>query len=98
MTKSNLRTRPIFHREKDSIDAHLTVVFAALVIGRHLQVLTGMLLKGVVIDLKAVCSAKVLINGYVVTLAVQVPERLEKALFRLRGGYYGIWQDIGRMP
>lgn len=41
MTKSDLRARPIFHRQKDSIDANLTVVFAALAIGRHLQELTG---------------------------------------------------------
>ncbi|WP_054820523.1 hypothetical protein [Arthrobacter sp. JCM 19049] len=42
MTKSDLRARPIFHREKDSIDAHLTVVFAALATGRHLQEISGL--------------------------------------------------------
>lgn len=29
MTKSHLSERPVFHREEDAIDAHLTVVFAA---------------------------------------------------------------------
>ncbi|NQD39368.1 IS1634 family transposase [Glutamicibacter halophytocola] len=87
MTKSDLRARPIFHREKDSIDAHLTVVFAALAIGRHLQELTGLPLKRLITDLKAVRSAKVLINGQVVTFAAQIPEGLEEVLSRLRGGY-----------
>ncbi|MGP4996005.1 IS1634 family transposase [Glutamicibacter ardleyensis] len=87
MTKSDLRARPIFHREKDSIDAHLTVVFAALAIGRHLQELTGLPLKRLITDLKAVRSAKVLINGQVVTFAAQIPEGLEGVLSRLRGGY-----------
>jgi hypothetical protein len=32
MTKSHLAARPVFHRLRDSIDAHLTVVFAALAI------------------------------------------------------------------
>lgn len=39
MTKSDLSARPVFHRDEDAIDAHLTVVFAALAIGRHLQAL-----------------------------------------------------------
>ncbi len=37
MAKTDLRARPIFHRLKDSIEAHLTVVFAALAISRHLK-------------------------------------------------------------
>ena len=87
MTKSDLRARPIFHREKDSIDAHLTVVFAALAIGRHLQELSGVPLKRMITDLKAIRSAKVLINGQVLTFAAQVPEGLEEVLTKLRGGY-----------
>jgi predicted secreted protein len=87
MTKSDLRARPIFHCEKDSIDAHLTVVFAALAIGRHLQELSGVPLKRLITDLKAIRSAKVLINGQVLTFAAQVPEGLEEVLTKLRGGY-----------
>lgn len=87
MTKSDLRARPIFHREKDSIDAHLTVVFAALAIGRHLQELSGVPLKRLITDLKAIRLAKVLINGQVVTFAAQIPEGLDEVLSRLRGGY-----------
>jgi hypothetical protein len=33
MAKSNLAACPIFHRSKDSIQAHLTIVFAALAAG-----------------------------------------------------------------
>jgi len=87
MTKSDLRARPVFHREKDSIDAHLTVVFAALAIGRHLQELSGLPLKRLITDLKSVRSAKVLVNGQMVTFAAQIPEGLEEVLSRLRGGY-----------
>ncbi|OIQ82040.1 transposase DDE domain protein [mine drainage metagenome] len=45
MTKSDLRARPVFHHQRDAIEAHLTVVFAALAIGRHLQDTTGVTLK-----------------------------------------------------
>jgi transposase len=41
MTKSDLRARPVFHRQRDAIEAHLTVVFAALAIARHLLDTTG---------------------------------------------------------
>jgi hypothetical protein len=35
MTKSDLRARPVFHHERHAIEAHLTVVFAALAVGRR---------------------------------------------------------------
>ena len=46
MAKSDLKARPVFHR--DSIEAHLTVVFAALAVARHLQHQTGTTIKRIV--------------------------------------------------
>ena len=34
MAKSDLQARPIYHRTRDSIEAHLTIVFTALAIGQ----------------------------------------------------------------
>jgi hypothetical protein len=42
MAKSDLRARPIFHHTRESIEAHLTIVFAALALSRHLQNTTGL--------------------------------------------------------
>jgi hypothetical protein len=42
MTKTDLATRPVFHRLRDSIEAHLTVVFAALAVSREAQARTGL--------------------------------------------------------
>ena len=36
MSKSDLRARPIFHHTRDAIEAHLTIVFAALAVARYL--------------------------------------------------------------
>ena len=36
MAKSDLAARPIFHRVRDSIEAHPTIVFAALAVSRAL--------------------------------------------------------------
>ena len=34
MSKTDLRARPIFHHDRDAIEAHLSIVFAALAISR----------------------------------------------------------------
>jgi hypothetical protein len=34
MSKHDLRARPIYHHQRDSIEAHLTIVFAALAVSR----------------------------------------------------------------
>ncbi|MDN5745628.1 MAG: transposase, partial [Nocardioidaceae bacterium] len=52
MAKSDLKARPIFHRTCDSIEAHLTIVFAALAIARYLQNQTGMSIKKIVRTLR----------------------------------------------
>src|SRR5450759_2858832 len=52
MAKSDLRARPIFHHDRDAIEAHLTVVFAALAVARELQAATGVSLKKLVQTLR----------------------------------------------
>ncbi|MDM4763920.1 hypothetical protein QT381_12975 [Galbitalea sp. SE-J8] len=52
MAKTDLRARPIFHHKKDSIEAHLTIVFAALAIARDLQNRTGVRIRRIVHELK----------------------------------------------
>ena len=42
MAKSDLRARPIFHHTREAIEAHLTIVFAALAVSRYLQDTTGL--------------------------------------------------------
>jgi hypothetical protein len=34
MAKSDLQARPVYHRTRDSIEAHLTIVLAALAVSR----------------------------------------------------------------
>src|SRR5699024_10979966 len=41
MVKSDLKARPVFHRVPDSIEAHLTIVFAALAVTREAERRTG---------------------------------------------------------
>ena len=63
MSKTDLRARPIFHRTKDAIEAHLTVVFAALAVSREAQNRTGLAIGNLVRQLRPLRSATIAING-----------------------------------
>jgi transposase len=45
MAKSDLQARPIYHQTRDSIEAHLTICFAALAISRYIQDKTKLSIK-----------------------------------------------------
>ena len=84
MSKSDLRARPIFHHRRDAIEAHLTVVFAALAVSRYLQDLTGVSISKLVRTLRTVRSATVRINGTEITVEPEIPEAARDMLSRLR--------------
>ncbi len=67
MAKSDLRARPIYHRKRDSIEAHLTIVFAALAIARDLQNATGESIKKLVRTLRRIHTALIDIDGHTIT-------------------------------
>ena len=56
MSKHDLPARPVFHHTRDAIEAHLTVVMAALAVARHLQDTTEISIKRVIRVLKP-CQA-----------------------------------------
>jgi hypothetical protein len=41
MSKSDLQARPVYHRMRDSMEAHLTIVFAALAVSRWIEAQTA---------------------------------------------------------
>jgi transposase len=87
MTKSDLRARPVFHHERHAIEAHLTVVFAALAVGRHLQDRAGVSIKRLVQTLRVARSATIEINGQRMTLDPALTEPARAILDRLESGH-----------
>jgi Transposase DDE domain len=87
MTKSDLRARPVFHHEREAIQAHLTVVFAALAVSRHLQDHAGVTIKRLVQILRAARSATIEINGQRMTLDPELPAPTRAILDRLQSGH-----------
>ena len=73
MTKNDLRARPIFHHQRESIEAHLTIAFAALAISRHIQDTTDMSIKKLVPDAAAAPgTAQINVGGHIITAAPQI--------------------------
>ena len=68
MSKSDLAARPIYHHLKDSIEAHLTIVFTALAVAREAQNRTGLAIRNLVRQLRTLRSATIAINGAVQTI------------------------------
>lgn len=80
MSKSDLRARPIFHRTKDAIEAHLTIVFTALAVSRTVQSRTGLALRNVLKQLRPLRSATIAINGTTQTFAPAIPAEKQAIL------------------
>jgi hypothetical protein len=87
MTKSDLRARPVFHHEREAIDAHLTVVFAALAVGRYLQNRSATSIKKLVQTLRAARSATIDLNGKRLTLDPELTDTARILLRRLQNGH-----------
>lgn len=87
MTKGDLRARPVFHHQREAIEAHLTVVFAALAVARHLQDTTDTSIKKIVQALRTARSATIEINGQRLTLDPDLPDAARDILKRLETGH-----------
>ena len=80
MTKSDLRARPVFHHQREAIEAHLTVVFAALAVARHLQNTTGISIKKIIQTLRTQRSATIEISGQRLTLSPDLTDAARNIL------------------
>ncbi len=64
MSKTDLAARPMFHHTRDAIEAHLTIVFAALAVARYLQNATGLSIRKIVQTLRPIQQITVRIAGH----------------------------------
>ena len=83
MAKSDLRARPVFHHGRDAIEAHLTIVFAALAVARHLQAATGVSLKKLVQTLRPLRTVTIDIDGHTITAKPRLTADAEQILKKL---------------
>ncbi|OHT77566.1 IS1634 family transposase [Mycobacterium syngnathidarum] len=80
MSKSDLDARPMFNRMRDAIEAHLTIVFAALAVSHAIQSRTGLSIAKIVKQLRPLRSATITINGATQTFPPAIPDPERKIL------------------
>jgi len=86
MTKTDLAARPVFHRLRDSIEAHLTIVFAALAVSREAQARTGVSINKIVKTLQPLRTATITLGRQQITAEPRIPAAARQILDDLAGG------------
>jgi len=80
MSKNDLQARPIYARKRDSIEAHLTVVFAALAVTRYIEDRTGWSIKKFVRTARRYRTAQIRVGQHLVPAEQPLPAELRTAL------------------
>lgn len=89
IAKSDLETRPIFHRKEDAIRAYMVVCFIALAMGKYIEMKTGFSIRKIVDLLWSVTDAKIIdtASGEEFTLRSEIDEEVESLLRQLGMSY-----------
>lgn len=87
MAKSDLKARPIYHRKRDSIEAHLTIVLAALAISKSIEMQTGISIKRFVKLLRPIRTGIITINGNELIAEPEIPASISTILDKLSSGH-----------
>jgi hypothetical protein len=83
MSKHDLRARPIYHHKRESIEAHLNVVFAALAITHHVETRTGWSIKQFVRTARRYRTVQIQAGSQTLTAEDPLPDDLRDALAQI---------------
>jgi transposase len=86
MSKHDLQARPIYHRTRDSIEAHLSIVFAALAVSHWIEHQTGWSIKKFVRTARRYRTVTIQAGKQILTAAEPPPDDLAEALATIHGG------------
>lgn len=83
MSKHDLQARPIYHHLRESIEAHLTIVFAALAVTHWIEHQTGWSIKKFVRTARRYRTVQIKAGGQILTAADPLPDDLGEALAKI---------------
>jgi transposase len=83
MSKHDLQARPIYHHQRDSIEAHLTIVFAALAVSRWIERQTGWSIRKFVKTARRYRTIEIQAGGHSINAADPLPPDAHEALGRI---------------
>ena len=87
MAKSDLKARPIYHRNREAIEAHLTIVLAALGISKQIEYKTGISINQFVKIMRPIRTGLAVINGNEILLEPVVPSSVKSIINKLNSGH-----------
>jgi transposase len=86
MSKHDLQARPIYHHKRESIDAHLTIVFAALAVTHWIEHHTGWSIKKFVRTARRYRTVTIKAGSQTLTAADPLPDDLRNVFTKISGG------------
>ncbi|WP_041788082.1 IS1634 family transposase [Mycolicibacterium gilvum] len=87
MSKHDLQARPIYHHKRESIEAHLTIVFAAMAVSHWIEVQTGWSIKKFVRTARRYRTVMIKAGNQVLTAADPLPDDLRDAIAQINTGH-----------
>ena len=87
MSKHDLQARPVYHHKRESIDAHLTIVFAALAVSHWIEHQTGWSIKKFVRTARRYRTVRIKAGRQTLTAADPLPDDLREALATINAGH-----------
>ena len=78
MSKHDLQARPVYHHLRDSIEAHLTIVFAALAVSRWIEHQTGWSIRKFVKTARRYRTIQIQAGQHTITAADPLPADLRQ--------------------
>jgi len=83
MSKHDLQARPVYHHQRESIDAHLTIVFAALAVSRWIEQATGWSIRKFVKTARRYRTIQIQAGNHILTAADPLTSELHEILGRI---------------
>ena len=80
MSKHDLQARPIYHHKRESIEAHLSIVFAALAVSHWIEHQTGWSIKKFVQTLRRYRTVTIRAGNHTLTAADPLPADIQDVL------------------
>jgi transposase len=80
MSKHDLRARPIYHHKRESIEAHLSIVFATLAVSHWIEHQTGWSIKKFVQTLRRYRTVTIRAGNHTLTAADPLPADIQDVL------------------
>jgi len=85
MSKHDLQARPIYHHVRESIEAHLSIVVAAMAVSHYIETQTGWSIKKFVRTVRRYRTVQIKAGRQILTAADPLPDDLREAIAKIGG-------------